>query len=95
MDLPTTLPAVAGYVAVEDCSRIGDIIFMRRLGDKGWRPYLISDCSGHRATSDWMLRNNICVEVDYQTAKRWETVGRAVDVEVLMDYQVSREYQFE
>jgi len=82
-DLPDPLPSVDGFVAVEDCSEIGDIIWLRPEGQGAWESFLVADCSGDQRTSDWMARNNILVEVDYATALRWETVGYGIAVEML------------
>jgi hypothetical protein len=82
MDLPQKLPNVDGYVAVEACDRIGDIIYLRPEGYDEWEKFLIVDCSGHQETTAWMLRNNILVEVDAKTAQRWNTVGRGIKIEM-------------
>ena len=44
--------------------------------------FLVVDCSGHTETSEWMFSNNIVAEVDYNTALRWNTVGRGIKVEI-------------
>ena len=80
--LPERLPSVDGYVAVEDCRRIGQTILARPLGAKRWDRLLITDCSGSKETSRWMLWNNILIEVDHLTAKRWKTVGHGIRIEV-------------
>jgi len=87
MDLPKDLPDVDGFVAVEDCSRIGDIVYVRFEGGL-WESFLIADCSGSRETSRWMDRNGIGFEVDYATAVRWDTVGYGADVEILVGQRI-------
>ena len=83
MILPEVLPVTDGFVAAEDCDRIGEIMWMRYDGGD-WESFLVADCSGHVETSEWMLRNNICAEVDYETAVRWGVVGHGAEVDVLL-----------
>jgi len=83
MDLPVELPDVDGFIAVEDCDRIGDIVYIRREGTEKWYSFLVADCSGHAETTSWMERNNILIEVDYETAVRWDTVGRGIKIELM------------
>jgi hypothetical protein len=80
--LPTNLPDVDGYIAVEECDRVGDIVDLRPSHQEEWESFLIADCSGHQSTSNWMQRNNIIAEVDHQTAVRWETVGYGIEIEI-------------
>ena len=83
MNLPQALPKVDGYIALESCARIGEIVRIRHEGDP-WESFLVTDCSGHVETTDWMLRNNIFGEVDYETAVRWNVLGRGAKIEVLL-----------
>jgi len=83
MNLPDPLPPTDGFIAVEDCSRIGEIVWMRYNGGD-WESFLVADCSGHAETSAWMQRNNICAEVGYKTAERWGVVGRGAEVDILL-----------
>lgn len=78
--LPKTLPAVDGFVAAERCSDIGQV-WTIRYRERVER-FLVADCSGSAATTRWMRRNNILVEIDHQTARRWGVVGRGARVEV-------------
>lgn len=78
--LPLNLPRVDGYVAVRDCDRIGETWWLRPEGGE-WELFLVMDCAGSRETRNWMDRNRILVEVDWETAVRWGTVGRGVKVE--------------
>ena len=80
-NLPKGLPPVDGFVAVSDCSNIGRLLLLRPEGSKKWERFLAADCAGPGAY-EWMLRNNILVEVDYETAVRWNTVGRGIRVEM-------------
>ena len=90
--LPAQLPIVDGYVAVPDCERIGSIISVRPVGTEKWESFLVVDCaskSDHQSETDprsgyqWMMDGNVLVEVDHKTAVRWDTVGRAIDIEVI------------
>lgn len=79
--LPADLSAYDGFVAVEDCSQVGKEVYLRPKGGE-WELFLIADCSGHTATSQWMQRNNIIGEVDYETAVRWGTLHRGIKAEM-------------
>jgi hypothetical protein len=74
-----------GFIAMESCSELGNEYFIRPVGQQLWELFLVTDCSGHNSTSQWMLQNNILIEVDYETALRWNTVGRGIQIEIL-DY---------
>ena len=84
MDLPTSLPAVDGFVAMEDCAMVGEIVFIRPKGESHWDSFLVADCSGHAETSAWMERNNILVELGYNSAKRYDTIGRGLEIELML-----------
>lgn len=86
--LPQNVSRYAGFVAVPDCADIGKELWVRPSGGD-WELMLVADCasktdsrwqdglSGYR----WMVLNRVLVEVDFETAKRWDTVGRAIPVE--------------
>lgn len=79
-DLPPTLPDVAGYVAVVDCDRIGSLVWLRPYGGE-WERFLVADCAGVAdGGRAWMQAGGVLVEVDYETAKRWDVVGRGAIV---------------
>ncbi|HEY3290822.1 MAG TPA: hypothetical protein VGK87_11895 [Anaerolineae bacterium] len=67
--LPMELPRVDGYIAVYDCSKVGSVW---QVNDER---FLVADCAGDDYTRLWMMWNAIGVEVDYDTAVRWHTVG--------------------
>ncbi len=92
MNLPDPLPQTDGIIAVEDCSRIGEIVWMRHDG-RGWESFLVADCSGHVETSEWMLRDDICVEVDYATAVRWNTAGHGAAVDILLGERIGYKFR--
>lgn len=69
--LPAELPLVAGYAAVQDCSQIGNIFYLKPEGGS-WERFLATDCGGGAdGGAHWMRTNNILVEVDHQTWSRW------------------------
>lgn len=76
MPLPQNLPPVDGYIAVLDCSEIGQTRLLR-YQDKTYT-VLIADCSGHASTSQWMRNKNVIAEVDYRLARQNGFVGRGV-----------------
>ena len=84
MDLPAVLPAVDGFVAMEDCAMIGQIVYIRPKRKTEWDSFLVADCSGHSETSAWMERNNILVEFGYNAAKRYGTIGRGIEIELML-----------
>ena len=77
---PLNLERFDGFVAMNDCSELGNEYYIKPTDKKEWELFLVVDCSGHKSTTDWMLRNNIIVEVDYETANRWDTVGRGIKI---------------
>jgi len=83
MDLPAVLPDVDGFVAMEDCAMVGEIVYIRPKGESRWDRFLVADCSGHAETSAWMERNKILVEFGYKAAKRYDTIGRGLEIELM------------
>jgi len=81
--LPMDLPQVDGYAAALSADAIGQIWYIQPEGHSHWERILIVDCGGADGGASWMARNNILVEVDYETAERWETLGRGKRVRVL------------
>jgi hypothetical protein len=87
--LPQTIPDVNGFVATQDCDLIGDIIWLRPESSGAWESFWVVDCAskkldrGNESTYNWMLRNNILVEIDFETAQRWETIGRLIQIEMI------------
>ena len=82
MDLPAVLPAVDGFVAMEDCAMVGEIVFIRPKGESHWDSFLVADCSGHAKTSAWMERNNILVELG--DPEMYDTVGKGLEIELML-----------
>lgn len=61
------------YVAVSDCSRIGETGLISIDGHAPV-PYIVFDCAGLNAYEDgqsWMDKHNIAVELDYYTTERY------------------------
>jgi len=85
--LPLITPMVDGYIASADCRDIGQIWALRPYGYSRWEYFLVADCADHTLTTgglpddQWMIQNNILAEVNYPTAKRWDTIGSWVRVE--------------
>lgn len=89
--LPLQVPSVDGFLAVRDCDRIGEVWHLRPINGKV-ESFWVIDCAGSRETRDWMDRNGIIGEVDYETAARWNTIGRGIEVEriVIIDRRRGR-----
>ena len=77
----------AGYVAVNDCTRVGEMATLIDPGGREWR-VLVSDCGGpgEGQGADWMTTNNIIAELD---AGLWQRLtaahGRPLAIEVRYD----------
>lgn len=74
--LPERLPSVDGYIAVSDCRHIGSVWWIN--GER----FLVADCAGDERTRRWMDWNGVDVEVDYETAVRWRSVGMGMQVNI-------------
>lgn len=80
-DLPYKLPVVAGFAAVQDCDRIGDTFYLRPNGSPYWERFLATDCGGSTdGGALWMRTNNILVEVDWATWRRWRPFNGRVEM---------------
>lgn len=80
--IPRDLRQYNGFVAVPYPANIGDEYWIRPAGTEDWELFLAVDCGGIAdGGRRWMLRNGILFEVDYETARRWRTVGRGIEVE--------------
>ena len=85
--LPTDLSGVDGCIAVLSCDDVGQVWLVKPDGGK-WEQFLVADCAGDTETIEWMQVNNILVEVDHDTAIRWDTVGKGIKVQVLTEDSV-------
>ena len=85
--LPPELPHVIGFVARRDCSEIGQLVWMCHESEGCRGPYLVSDCANQLEGHDKMMEKmGIVVEIDYNTAARWQVLGygpRDIDVMVI------------
>lgn len=73
---------VAGYVAVADCRRVGEIATIVDPAGREWR-VLIADCAGDDGTPGWMADNGIVAELDAALwARLVERHGRPLAVEL-------------
>ena len=83
--IPLDLSGYDGFAAVLDCTMVGDTVYIRPTNQAAWERFMVVDCACacHPATIAWMKDNNIMVEVDYQTAERWDTVGAGIRVDFL------------
>ena len=78
VSLPEVLPRTDGYIAVLDCAELENVWWVENP-DGVWESMLIVDCARKNdGTPEWFLENNVAMEVDYQTAERWGTVGKLV-----------------
>lgn len=91
-DLPLRLPKVDGYIAVLEGRDIGKIYYLRPVGQLHWESFLAVDCAGKSDGGyEFMTRGGrigqvwypIIVEVDWETAVRWDTVGKGIVIEML------------
>ena len=79
---------VAGYIAVNDCKRVGETATLIDPGGREWR-VLVADCGGpgEGQGADWMTTNGIVAEMD---AALWErltaTHGRPLRVTLRYEY---------
>lgn len=79
--LPAELPQVNGYIAVMDCNKIGEL-WLVKPENKPVGLFLVVDCAcPGDGTIFWMLENNIIMEVDHETARKWDTVGGGIKVQ--------------
>lgn len=83
--------AYDGFIAVLECDDIGKEYWLRPAGSEAWDFVLAVDCASPydqqsetdlRSGRAWMISENVCAEVDYETAVRWDTVGRMIEVEM-------------
>lgn len=75
-----------GYVATMDCGLVGSEVYARPVSSKDWESFLVVDCAvrdDSDGTRTWMEINNILIEVDYDTAVRWDSVGGGIGVDVI------------
>lgn len=82
--LPADLDATC-YVARPHPRDLGRTVWLRPDGGR-WTRCVVADCGGVAdGGRQWMIENNILVEVDYETAVRWGSVGRGIRVEMTFE----------
>jgi hypothetical protein len=75
--LPLDLPMHTARIAVYDCSRIGDTVYIRHEGGD-WEKALVADCAGPDVVRrHWMedmpySGRRVIAEIDWHTAVRWD-----------------------
>ncbi len=75
-DIPLDMSPYDGVLAVEDCSRIGDVAWINI--DDRWRHVMAFDCLG-RDEDNWMQEKNIIAELGFYLARKADIeVGRGV-----------------
>jgi hypothetical protein len=80
VSLPMNLPRTDGYIAVRDCNELENIWWVKSPNGI-WESMLVVDCArpaGTDGAAEWMDDENVAMEVDYETAVRWGTVGRGI-----------------
>jgi hypothetical protein len=90
--LPQDLSAYAGAVARPECADIGDEVWLRFEG-REWELFIVADCGSKSDAREsdglsgweWMMQNNMLVEVGHKTAKLKDFVGRMVRVEMMLN----------
>ena len=61
-------------VALLDREQIGTQVYLQRPGQQPEGPFLVIDCA-QRAHRALLIKGNWAVDVDWETAKRWEMRG--------------------
>lgn len=91
-DLPQNISGYDGYIAVANCRYIGHTAYILPHGGELER-FLVADCASKsdqqgpgddRSGYEWMTSEGIVAEVDYETARRWNTVGRGIRVTMIL-----------
>ena len=68
---PYEVSLADGYVAVLDCSHIGDWVVLRPDGSHQWEKFLVIDCASRTDIDTHLFMEHVLVEVDYWTSQRW------------------------
>lgn len=90
--LPQELPEADGRIALLEPDLIGDVVLVcPHDSTLPCRTMLVVDCAGIQDGGyDWMVRNGIVAEIDYESAVAWGTVGRGIRVDILKYVTASR-----
>lgn len=82
--IPLNLSQYDGFVAVLEADDIGREYWIRPVGRDHWEKFLAVDCAGIADGGyAWMVNSGIIAEVDYQSAQRWNTIGRGIEIEMM------------
>lgn len=82
-------PCEGCAIAMSDCSRIGELWFIRKIDKKdyGWIPVVVADCAGKDAIQEngktWMDNHNIVAELSYPLAQKLNAVGTSIQIEMV------------
>lgn len=93
--LPQTLPPVAGYAALLDCNRVGDVVVVCTGETEGFShkhcyTALVADCAGIvDGGAAWMHRYNIAAELDYDNAIARDLVGKRIRIYSMPEHKPS------
>lgn len=78
-----SLDGVRGGVALMNCGDIGSHVWLKRSPQYEFEgPYLVVDCSKREHLYWNVVVNNLAVEVDWQTSRRWGMSGGIAGVHV-------------
>lgn len=75
-------PACIGKVAMLEPEHIGKRVYLQRPGEQPEGPFLVVDCAA-AGDRERLRARGLVVEVDWQTAQRWQMRG-PVPVQVLL-----------
>jgi hypothetical protein len=73
--VPPDWQSYDGYLAVLDCSTVGQEVWARPGKGYPFERLLIADCAGDASTVYWFTVNGIVGELDYETFFRWVDAG--------------------
>ena len=90
---PQDLSPYDGFIAVNDCSDIGNVYYVRPLGCEicSWERFLAVDCSGHVETTLWMNANDIFGEIGHASVERFskylgkDMTGKGIPVMIAVE----------
>lgn len=90
-DQVDSLDGYDGFIAIRECDDIGKVFWIRPVTSVWrWERHLGVDCASKSDARwqdglsgyTWMIRNNVLVEISFETAQRWRTIGRAIKIEI-------------
>ena len=82
--IPLDLSPYDGFIAVLEADDIGNAYWIRPVDSLHWEKFLAVDCAGIADGGyAWMVNGGIIVEIDWESAVRWETVGYGIEIELM------------